>query len=111
MSDYVTLLGAEDVRRAGSSMASAGEEIRRASAEISEAVMRSGRHVEDFGNSARLIGLAALVQLRVAELAAESANAAAVGERMRWSPDSYQQCDEVRELRSALGLPEIKVPE
>lgn len=106
MADYVTLFGGEDVANAGRTISHAAGEMRRASSEISEAQLRIAQDLERFESAARLIGLAALVALRGAELAAHSANAAAVGERMNWAPDSYQECDETRELRRALGLPE-----
>jgi hypothetical protein len=47
MSDYVTLLGAEDVQRAASQMREAASEMSRAAGEITEAVARLRSVLED----------------------------------------------------------------
>lgn len=47
MVDYVTLLGAEEVSRAGSQMKSAAEDMSRAAASISESVYRYVRTTEE----------------------------------------------------------------
>lgn len=48
MAEYVTLLGSEQVARAGSSMQSAAEQMSRAASEISEALQRHERFMDDW---------------------------------------------------------------
>ena len=48
MSDYVNLLGAEDVARAGRSIQSAAEEMRRAASSIDETMSRSRQFMDDW---------------------------------------------------------------
>lgn len=47
MADYMTLIGAEDVQRAGGRMASAAEDMQRAANIISESVDRLIRALDD----------------------------------------------------------------
>lgn len=48
MGDYITLLGAEDVARAGSLMRSAAEEMSRAAASMEESLQRHRQAQEEF---------------------------------------------------------------
>lgn len=48
MPDYMTLMGAEDVSRAGYSMKSAAEEMSRAAANIDDALRRHQMFMEDW---------------------------------------------------------------
>ncbi len=48
MSTHITLLGAEEVARAGSTMQSAAESMQRAAASFQESVDRHIRAMEDF---------------------------------------------------------------
>lgn len=48
MSNYVTLMGADDVRSAGNRMASAAEEMQRAAANIDGALDRHQRFLDDW---------------------------------------------------------------
>lgn len=48
MSEYVHLLGAEDVRRAGHEMRQAAEEIKRAASAIEESVRLQQRLMDDW---------------------------------------------------------------
>ena len=48
--EYITLLGAEDVQRAGSAMRSAAEDIQRAVANFDETVFRLTRALEEHAN-------------------------------------------------------------
>ena len=54
MGDYVTLLGAEDVRRAASEIAHAAAEMQRAANWIAEALAQHERFMDDW--LARLVG-------------------------------------------------------
>jgi hypothetical protein len=47
VSEYVTLMGAEDVRRAGNEMSAAAEQIQRAASTMDSAIERLIRHLED----------------------------------------------------------------
>lgn len=47
MSEYITLLGAEDVARAGRQMASAADDMQRAASSISESLDMSLRRFEE----------------------------------------------------------------
>lgn len=47
MPDYVTLLGAEDVRRAGAMMQQAADDMKRASASIEHSLRQFGDRMED----------------------------------------------------------------
>lgn len=53
MSEYVYLQGSEDVSRAGRSMASAAEDMRRAAETISEALRENQRHMDEWLNGFR----------------------------------------------------------
>jgi hypothetical protein len=48
MADYVTLMGAEDVRAAGSRMASAAEQMSRAASNMDDALQRHQRFLDDW---------------------------------------------------------------
>lgn len=48
MADYVTLLGAEDVRRAGSAMSSAAGEMQRAASAFESVMERHQRFMDDW---------------------------------------------------------------
>ncbi len=48
MAEYITLLGAEDVRSAGHSMSSAATEMKRAAGEISYALEQHHRFLDDW---------------------------------------------------------------
>ena len=48
MSEYITLLGAEDVRSAGASMRSAASDMNRASANINEALLQHQRFLDEW---------------------------------------------------------------
>lgn len=48
MAEYMTLMGAEDVRAAGNRMSSAAEEMRRAAGQIDEALRRHEMFLSDW---------------------------------------------------------------
>ncbi len=48
MADYITLLGAEDVRSAGSSMRSAASDMVRAASSIEDSLHRQRLFLDDF---------------------------------------------------------------
>lgn len=48
MTDYITLLGAEDVRRAASNMTAAAHEMSRAAANIEAALQNHQRFLDDW---------------------------------------------------------------
>lgn len=48
MSNYITLMGAEDVSRAGSRMASAAEQMSRAAGSIDDALQRHQQFLDDW---------------------------------------------------------------
>lgn len=48
MADYVTLIGAEDVRAAGNSMRSAADEMRSAAGSIDNTMERQQRFMDDW---------------------------------------------------------------
>lgn len=65
MSDYITLLGAEQVQSAGQAMRSAGDEMRSAAGTIDQAVHQQriamDDHARSIERSARVMALAALI--------------------------------------------------
>lgn len=48
MSEYMTLLGAEDVSRAGNRMVSAAEDMQRAAVSMDDTLERNRRHMDDW---------------------------------------------------------------
>ena len=48
MSDYITLLGAEDVQRAGNNISTAAETMSRAAASIEDSLFRHRQFLDDF---------------------------------------------------------------
>ena len=57
MAEYITLLGAEDVRSAGSSMKSAAETMRQAAGSMEDSLQRHRQFMEDWINRLETITL------------------------------------------------------